>query len=976
MGDHYFISYSRRDGNDFARTLTEHLEGGDPAFAVWRDVRDIQPTRMHWDSQIVDAIRNCIGLLFIMTGASVRDESFCKEEWTTALSYKRVVIPIQAQSGIELPFGLKRHHLIDFSADFQAGLSKLRQYEVWRRTPAGVLQELKVRWSEAEYALKYADPADRARIEEEMDDLSRQIEEQRRLAETPDQVFEATIARIEQDLKSEREAARAKPAARERTSDALPLLPLSGEFHDRRAQARAIGEFLNNDDLRLMSVVGRGGIGKTALVGHAVSSSEDTMPDDEQPRWTDGLVYLGGAGAPALNFPNLFAELCRLLPSEVERSLDERYREPHATPALLTRAALECFGDRLVLVLLDNFEDIVEPSGNALIDADLHEALRTVLLSPAHRVKVIITTRVAPQKLLATQPGLQDRLDLDTGLESPDAENLLRAQDPTGRLGLKNAPDALLGQAAVVARGFPRALEAIAGILAADRTTSLSELLAEANPLPDQITEALVGEAFDRLDGDAQRVMQAVAVYGFPVAAVAVDYLLHAFDPGINSDPILRRLANMGLMRREEGRHYLHQVDRDYVLARVAPGEPADQHADPVPFTQHALYGRAADYYRRVRGPAEGWTSLEDLSPQLAEIELREKAGQYDLAAKVLLEIDRMYLSPWGHSRLVLELHERLQGRITDALIDAASKMTVGTCLLRMGRLEAANQANEQALAAYRKTAAREGVAAALINVAHGHRALGNVRSAMTLYREAVDICHALGATDNEVAALGSLGVSAAELGETREAIAVYERVLDMVRGVGKREYEAVALLNLAEAYGDLEDWDAAVPRGEAGVRTADELGFVQGQAEGRIILAELYLCKGEGEAAVSAAAEACSYEDGLDAGKGLLVLGAALLKAGRDDDALQAFRRARQRSERWLEQTDATADTLDTKALALCGLAVLGHGEVLGEARAAFAAARERNRAPGIVGRVMRLLDLIAAHDPDGILAPLRSIS
>ena len=121
-------------------------------------------------------------------------------------------------------------------------------------------------------------------------------------------------------------------------------------------------------------------------------------------------------------------------------------------------------------------------------------------------------------------------------------------------------------------RGYPRALEAVAAILSADRNTSLPELLAQTERLPENVVEALVGEAFQRLDALAQQVMQALAVYPVPVPAVAVDYLLQPFQPAINAAPVLARLVNMQFVRRDAGRYYLHQVDRDYALGRVPDG--------------------------------------------------------------------------------------------------------------------------------------------------------------------------------------------------------------------------------------------------------------------------------------------------------------------------------------------------------------------------------------------------------------------
>ena len=61
------------------------------------------------------------------------------------------------------------------------------------------------------------------------------------------------------------------------------------------------------------------------------------------------------------------------------------------------RALLEAFPTGRTVVLLDNFEDVIDPATHNLIDAELDEALRALLRLPHHGVKVILTTRVAPR---------------------------------------------------------------------------------------------------------------------------------------------------------------------------------------------------------------------------------------------------------------------------------------------------------------------------------------------------------------------------------------------------------------------------------------------------------------------------------------------------------------------------------------------------------------------------------------------------
>ena len=261
---------------------------------------------------------------------------------------------------------------------------------------------------------------------------------------------------------------------------------------------------------------------------------------------------------------------------------------------------------------------------------------------------------------------------MDAGLDSPYAEQLLRASDPDGRLGLRTAPDELLDQARQRTRGFPRALEALAAILAADRDATLPDLLAQTAGPPGIVVEVLVGEAFSRLDGLAQQVMQALAIYPAPVPPVAIDYLLVPYQPAIDAAPVLARLANMQFVRREAGRYYLHSVDRDYALGRIPAGEPADLDTDPPLFTRWALRVRGADYFAQTRTEQEEWKSLDDLAPQLAEFELRCQGGEYDTAAEILLYIDDT-LSSWGYHQLIRELHERLQGRLDDPGLRQAS---------------------------------------------------------------------------------------------------------------------------------------------------------------------------------------------------------------------------------------------------------------------------------------------------------------
>ena len=76
------------------------------------------------------------------------------------------------------------------------------------------------------------------------------------------------------------------------------------------------------------------------------------------------------------------------------------------------------------------------------------------------------------------------------------------------------------------------------------------------------------------------------------------------------------------------------------------------------------------------------------------------------------------------------------------------------------------------------------------------------------------------------------------------------------------------------------------------------------------------------------------------------------------------------------LTHTAHSYGSLDTKGLALCGLVLCGEGKHLAAAVEAFQAARAINRDPGIVQRLLRLLDALALADAAGILAQVRVVA
>jgi TIR domain len=302
--------------------------GSQPTRPVWLDRLNLQ-AGIDWDEQIVEALRRCAGLLYLMTTDSVRPNCECKKEWTRALKYKKPIIPLLFDIEAELPFRLEPRQYIDFTRGLDAGLAGVRDHLRWRETPEGVLHTLKERLEDARRDLARDDAADKARITEEIALLRQQIEGQQDILKNPAAAQQRSQESIARRLEQERQPAEPiAPKVQTRFINRLPMIPPL-YFQDRHVETGLIGNFLKDESLRLLMVVGRGGIGKTAMVCRLLRSLQGgQLPDDGGALAVDGIVYLSARAGHPLNFPNLFFDLCKLLPEATAKQVEQLYRDP------------------------------------------------------------------------------------------------------------------------------------------------------------------------------------------------------------------------------------------------------------------------------------------------------------------------------------------------------------------------------------------------------------------------------------------------------------------------------------------------------------------------------------------------------------------------------------------------------------------------------------------------------------------------
>ncbi|MDQ1523496.1 MAG: hypothetical protein QOE47_1420 [Pyrinomonadaceae bacterium] len=974
---HHFISYSTSDALDFALRLADKLQSGPPELPVWLDKRALQPG-LAWDEQLVEAIRTCDTLLFVMTRDSVKANSVCKQEWTRALKYKKTIIPIKLHADAEMPFRLEPRQHIDFTGSFESGLARLRERLQWHNSAAGQLQAMQDRLDDAERDLpRETDPAQRARIEDDIELLQKQIARQREVVADPQAAAQRVTESIARGLERERQPESRSGAASSSKFINPPPGLAPGYFQDRFFETATIGAFLKDEALRLLTVVGRGGTGKTALVCRLLKSLESgQLPDEGGAMRVEGIVYLSATGTRRVNMPNLYSDLGKLLPADAANQLDALYKNPQVSTAYKMQTLLAHFPQGRTVVLLDNFEDLIEPSTLDIHDGELDEALRALLDATQHGVKVIVTTRIPPRALALVQPGRQRRLDLDEGLVSPYAENILREMDADGKVGLKSAPGELLAEARERTRGYPRALEALFAILSADRDTTLPELLSDtAHMLPDNVVKDLVGEAFSRLDPAAQQVMQALAVYNRPVTPAAADYLLQPYLPSVNSAPVLNRLVNMQFARKETGRYYLHPVDRAYAFTRIPTGEQSDRrNVKAPPYTQFALLHRAAEYFKQSRSPREDWKTIEDLAPQLAEFDLRCEGQDYDTAGWVLRGIDFDYLLRWSFYRLMIELHERLQGKLRDLWLKQTSTGNLGSAYRMAGQVRKSVESYEQAQSLARVMKDRRGEGVWLGGLGNCYVNLGQTERAIKYYEQAIAIHREINNREAEGNDLGNLGICYAALGQTDRAIDYYKQSILIPRDAEGKLERGECHENLARALNDKGEYEEAIWHAHESIRIGDELRSPRFGSFGNEILALLLLCTDDLAGARAAVESARQYDEPENNHNASALFGLIAVRQNDPTAAREGFAAAVTQADAILTHSAQYFDALDAKGLALCGLTLCEDGNRVPEAIEAYKAARAINKDVGIVGRVLKLFDALAVADEGGLLAEVRA--
>jgi tetratricopeptide (TPR) repeat protein len=630
---------------------------------------------------------------------------------------------------------------------------------------------------------------------------------------TPDdlatKVLTAITQEAEEHLLREVEALRANQAAQgARSPDPqrvvnLPPLDVS-RFVDRDDEQAELRAYVADPAVRIVAVLGRPGMGKSALASRVLSafesgraSSNATPPaGDVSP--VDGLLYLS-AHDTGMSLERVFAGMRRMLPLAEAETLDAEWSSRDATVEQKVDMLLGAMRGRRYLVLLDAMEGVLTE------DAGIAEpGLRAFVLGCLHRrgaPVLVITSRidvVVPPEAL----GSVRSVSLRSGLATGDAVALLRELDPQGQLGLRDAPLSDLERAAQLTSGIPRALELLAGILSGDPSANLGALVAHEGGPGVEVVASLVAEGYRRLTGDERRVMHALAVLGQPATPTAISYLLHPWYPGIDVRACLRRLtmSYFVLASRATGEFSLQPVDREHSYRQI-PAPDAAVTGDEAKYDQRSLELRAADFFASIRKPQAAWLSIEDVAPQIAEFQHRVRGQDVDHALEVLQEIDRDYLALWGHFTRLIELRNCVLDKPARPDLRAANFAGLATGYQVLGEYDAAVRYFQQAVDIAQAEDDRGAALEYIGDLGRVYRNLGKLDNAVQCLRQTLDFAREQSNRRKVGIWSDRLALCEWHLGRLGESTALGQQAVALARDEGDRVTEAAALANLGLVY-------------------------------------------------------------------------------------------------------------------------------------------------------------------------------
>jgi predicted ATPase/class 3 adenylate cyclase/Tfp pilus assembly protein PilF len=618
-----------------------------------------------------------------------------------------------------------------------------------------------------------------------------------------------------------------------KTLDARPnnLPAQTTPFIGREKEIRAIKEQLSNANVRLLTLSGVGGGGKTRL---ALQAAADMVDDFEH-----GVFFVPLA---ALSDPALVLQT-------IAQAFDVR----ETAGRQLKEQLKDHLREKQMLLALDNFEQVIDAA-----------PLVTDLLSAAPRLKVLVTSREVLRLSAETDypvpplslPDLK-RLPPLERLTQYEAVALFIARAVAVRASFtvtnENAP--AVAEICYRLDGLPLAIELAAAhvrVLPPQRMLSelshrLRFLMGGARNLParQKTLRGAIDWSHDLLSGDEQKLFRRLAVFVGGSTLEAIESVCNIEDD-LKILETVESLVGKSLVKQTEAhgepRFVTLETIREYAADRlIAAGDEEAvrerywhyflalaEEAEP-----KSVGAEQAKWLRRLDDEHDNLRSALDWSLAQAGSE----GGLRLCGALQRFWWTRGYLSEGREWCMRVLAKAGAQERTRER---ARALKAAGVLAYQQGDYPAARALDEECLAIQRQLGDRRGIAGSLNNLGLVACDQGDFPAARLLHEESLTIVRELGDRKGIANSLNNLGNVAYDQGDFSSARGLYEESLAIARELSDREGVARVLGNLGNVAKHQGDFPSARALHEESLAIKRELGYRQRIASSLNSLADL----------------------------------------------------------------------------------------------------------------------------------------